>query len=86
MLVTYIGTIKLWIIVCYLIVYMFMALNFLMMLLERKLSQLETAKVFDEIFNLLSKEENPKDYWLARFYFLGSSIMLLGGVILLFYL
>lgn len=85
-MVTYIGTTKLWIIVCFLIIYMFLAINLVMMLMERKLSQLETAKAVEEIFSMLSKSKNPKEYLLARLYFFGSFLMLLSGVVLLPYL
>ena len=85
-MVTYIGTTKLWIIVCFLIAYMFLAINLLMMLMERKLWKLETAKAVEEIFGLLTKSKNPKEYLLARLYFFGSIFMLLCGVVLLPYL
>lgn len=85
-MVSYIGTTKLWIIVCFLIAYMFLAINLVMMLMERKLSQLETAKAVEEIFSMLSKSKNPKEYLLARLYFFGSFFMLLSGVVLLPYL
>lgn len=85
-MITYIGTIKLWIIVCYLVIYMFLAINLIMMILERKLSKFNTAKVIEEIFNMLGKERNPQEYLLARFYFFGTLVMLLGAVVLLPYL
>ena len=85
-MVTYIGTTKLWIIVCFLIIYMFLAINLVMMLMERKLWQLETAKAVEEIFSMLSKSKNPKEYLLARLYLFGSFFMLLSGVVLLPYL
>ena len=85
-MVTYIGTTKLWIIVCFLIIYMFLAINLVMMLMEIKLWQLETAKAVEEIFSMLSKSKNPKEYLLARLYLFGSFFMLLSGVVLLPYL
>lgn len=57
-----------------------------MMLLERKLSQLETAKAVEEVFSMLSKAKNPKEYLLARLCFFGSFFMLLSGMVLLPYL
>ena len=62
---------------------MFLAINLVMMLLERKLLQLGAAKAVEEIFSMLSKSKNPKEYLLARLYFLGSFFMLLSGVALL---
>ena len=85
-MVTYVGTTKLWIIAFFLIAYMFLAINLVMMLMERKLFQLGAAKAVEEIFSLLSKSQNPKEYILARLYFWGSLFMLLSGMVLLPYL
>lgn len=85
-MVTYVGTTKLWIIVFFLIAYMFLAINLVMMLMERKLFQLGAAKAAEEIFSLLSKSQNPKEYILARLYFWGSLFILLSGMVLLPYL
>jgi len=85
-LVTYVGTARIWIIVCFLIAYMFLAINLVMMLMERKLFQLGAAKAVEEISSMLSKSKNPKEYVLARLYFFGSLFMLLSGVVLLPYL
>lgn len=57
-----------------------------MILMERKLFQLGTAKAVEEIFSMLSKSKNPKEYLLARLYFFGSFFMLLSGVFFLPYL
>lgn len=85
-MVTYMGTTRLWIVVCFLIVYIFLLINLAMMLMERKLLQLEVAKAVEEIFNMLSKSKNPEEYLLARLYFFASFFMLLSGVVLLPYL
>ena len=85
-MVTYVGTAKLFIIVCFLIAYIFLAINLVMMLMERKLFQSGAAKAVDEMFSLLSKSKNPKEYVLVRLYFWGSLFMLLSGVVLLSYL
>ena len=83
---TYVGTAKLCIIVCFLIAYIFLAINLAMMMMERKLFQLGAAKAVEEMFSLLSKSKNPKEYVLVRLHFWGSLFMLLSGVVLLSYL
>lgn len=81
-MVTYMGTTRLWIVVCFLIVYIFLLINLAMMLMERKLLQLEVANAVEAIFSMLSKAKNPKEYSLARLYF-WLIFMLLSGVLLL---
>ena len=79
----YAGSGNLWVIVCWLIMYMFLSANFFMMLAQRKISWRDPANAIGQIAGILSKAKNPKDYFLARLYFFGSICVLFAGGIFL---
>lgn len=76
------STIEIFLVVGYLIVYMYLGLNLLMMVLEKRV-KFSLIDISTAIEQLLSKEFNPKEYVQARIYFWGTFLMLTLGIILL---
>ncbi len=76
------STIEIFLVVGYLIVYMYLGLNLLMIILERRV-KFSLVDISTAIEQLLSKELNPKEYIQARIYFWGTFLMLTVGMILL---
>jgi hypothetical protein len=76
------SSIEISLVVGYLIVYMYLGLNLLMMILEKRV-KFSLVNISTAIEQLLSKEFNPKEYVRARIYFWGTFLMLALGMILL---
>ena len=64
--------------------YMFLAGNSIMMILEWKAKPSETGPkdIVTAIITILSKKENPDEYLKARFFTFGVIIMIFGAVVL----
>ena len=84
-LVTTVDTTELLFLVGYLIAYMYLGINFLMIIMEHKITIAITdiPKTIEQISQILNKEHNPEEYRSARFYFWGSVILLVFGMVLL---
>lgn len=76
------GTIEIFVMVGYLIVYMYLGANLLMIILEKRV-KFSLVEISTAIKQLLSKDLNPKEYVQARIYFWGTFLMLAMGMILL---
>ena len=76
------GTIEIFVMVGYLIVYMYFGFNLLMMILEKRV-KFSLVEICTAIEQLLNKDHNPKEYVQARIYFWGTFLMLAMGMILL---
>ncbi len=76
------GTIEIFVLVGYLIVYMYLGANLLMIILEKRV-KFSLIEICTAIEQLLSKDLNPKAYFQARIYFWGTFLMLAMGMILL---
>ena len=76
------STIEIFLVVGYLIVYMYLGLNLVMMILQKRV-KFSLVDISTAIEQLLSKEFNPKEYVQARIYFWGTFLMLTFGMILL---
>ena len=76
------NTIEMFVMVGYLIVYMYLGLNLLMMILAEKV-KFSFVDISTAIEQLLSKDLNPKEYIQARVYFWGTFVTLSLGMIFL---
>ncbi len=72
-------------ILSYLLVYMYLGINFLMIVLEHKitLSISNPNETIKQLTQILSSENNPANYKQARIYFWGSVFMLILGIVLM---
>lgn len=70
-MITTVTTAELFFIVGYLMVYMYLAVNFLMMVVARKVfsSPTDAITFIQQILKVLRKTHNPQEHLLARFYF-----------------